>query len=81
MTKILEMCLATQVNSYVMECALSTLGICMKMYGSWFGAHKPKIEVFLLNFLFSKSINLTRMAAEAFVQLQQVSFIDNILQF
>lgn len=73
MTKILDMCLLTQVNPHEMECALSTLGICMKRFGSWFGAHKSKIELFLLFFLFSKSMNLTRMAAEAFVQLQQVS--------
>lgn len=73
MTKILEMCLFSQVNTYEMECTLLTLRICMKRFGSWFGAHKSKIELFLLNFLFSRSINLTKMAAEAFIQLQQVS--------
>lgn len=74
MTKILEICLLSQVNPYEMESAILTLKICMKRFGSWFGAHKSKIELFLVNFLFSQSINLVKMAAEAFIQLQQVSW-------
>lgn len=73
MTKILEMCLCSQVNRYEMECALQTLKICMKRFGSWFGAYRARIEVFLLRILFSQSIDLTKMAAEAFLQVQQVS--------
>lgn len=73
MTKILELCLSSQVNAYEVGAALSILSVCMKRYGSWFGTHKSKVEVFLLNFLFSQSNNLVEKAAEAFLYLQQVS--------
>lgn len=73
MAKILELCLCSQVNHYEMESALFTLTTCMKRYGSWFGAHKPQIELFLVNILFCQFKNVIEIAGEAFLQLQQVS--------
>lgn len=73
MTKILELCLSTQVNTYEVGAALLVLSVCMKRFGSWFGSHKSKIEVFLLHFLYSQSNSLVEKAAEGFHHLQQVS--------
>lgn len=73
MTKILQMCLSSQVNPNEMESALIILSISMKIYGSWFGPHKSKIEAFLLKLLFYDSKNVVQKAAVAFLELQQVS--------
>lgn len=72
MAKILVLCLSNQVDHYEMESALFCLEICMKRYGSWFGAHKSQIENFLLNILFCRYKNVIEISAEAFIQLQQV---------
>lgn len=77
MTKILEMCLSSQVNPFEMGAAFSTLSICLKCYGSWFGAHKLKIELFIEKFLVSQSKDIVTKAAETFVHLQQVSAFFN----
>lgn len=73
MAKILELCLSSQVNSHEMEAALTTLGVCMNQFGSWFGVHKCKIESFLIQFLFCESKTLVEKVAQTFVHLQQVS--------
>lgn len=71
-SKVIDMCLTDHKNPNEIAASLDTLTICMKVYSSWFGNQRGKIESFLLKFLEQRSTKLVDRAANGFLYMQQV---------